>query len=327
MAFTGNSNYAVATYTAFAVEQSLSKNWSQIWTQGHPLLRVISDKATNFNTGFDVQGNNKVILPVVGDDLTNAVAGVADANELTADTVGITNGFSQAAYEITHYRGHFRLRESEAKLAKGGSRGNIVQGKVDQLLESFKNRWSTDAAGSAVDSRTAVMGMRYALSTSNTVGGISQSTDTNWAATVTASAGTFALTLIDNAKDTIDGYGRHTADIVLASNTGGTNTYGKIRTAIGPAAERLVNVKDGTAKYGLTNIEYLGTMVTLNNRGASGEILVLSSDSWYVLMAKKPTMHPMIKLPGTDAYEQSATMWSCLAVSDPQSNARISGVT
>lgn len=328
MAFTGNSNYAVATYTAFAVEKAVAKEWTSIYTQNHPLLIALADKGTNFNTGFTVQGNTKIIIPILGDDLTTPAAGVTDANELTADTLSVSNGFSQAAYEIAHYRANQTYRESELMLAANGARGDFLGGKSKQVIESFKNRWSTDASSATVDSRSKVMGVRYALSTSNTVGGISQTTDTNWAANVKTSAGTFGLSLIDDQVDLINSKGRGSADLILASVVAGSgNMFGKIRTAIGPTAERLVNVKDGFGRYGLQDIEYLGAKVVNDSRGTAGEILVLSTATWFVMMPKAPKAHGMERVQGTDAYHQTWTLWSTIGLNDPGSNSRIAGVS
>lgn len=327
MAFSGNSSYVVTNYTAFAVEKAVAKEWTAIYTQNHPLLIALADSGTNFNTGFSVQGFSKIIIPVLGDDLTNPAVGVADASELTADTLGITNGFSQAAYEIAHYRAHQTYRESEMQLAVNGQRGDILQGKTKQVIESFKKVWSTDVASATDGSRTKVMGLRYALSTSNSPGGISQTTDTSWAANVKTSAGTFGLSLIDDQVDAINAKGRSAPDLILASVTASGNMFGKIRTAIGPTAERLVNVKDGFAKYGLQDIEYLGAKVVNDSRGTTGEILVLSTSTWYVLMPKAPKAHGMQRKEGTDSYYQTWTLWSSLGTSDPACNSRIAGIT
>mgnify|MGYP001602085513 FL=1 len=52
MAFTGNSSYAIATYTAYSVAKAVTNKWSDIWTQGFPLLGAIERGAANFNRGF-----------------------------------------------------------------------------------------------------------------------------------------------------------------------------------------------------------------------------------------------------------------------------------
>jgi hypothetical protein len=105
--------------------------------------------------------------------------------------------------------------------------------------------------------------------------------------------------------------------------------FGKIRTAIGPTAERLVNPNGLPVKYGLTGIEYLGAMVILDTRtnSGTGEINVLSTSSWYVLMPKSPQVHtPAIKT-GTDAYVQTYTLMTALGCGDCAVNARITGIT
>ena len=327
MAFTGNSSYAVAAYTAFAVEKQVAKKWHTIWTASHPLLEAMADPGTNFNQNFDLEGSMGMIISVNGDDLTNPASGVTDANELTADTVGITNGFSQAFYYIAHYRAHATYRASENFMASQGPRGNLYEGKVNQVLESFKKIWTSDASTTTVDSRTKIMGYRYALSTSNSPGGISQTTDAQWAAQTKTSAGTFGLNLIDDQIDKIAAEGRTPADLILAGNTSADNMFGKIRTAIGPVAERLVNINGKRAKYGLQSFVYINCPVVLDTQGVSGEINVLSTPSWYVYMPKKPTTLPMAPLDKTDAQIQTYTLFTSLGCGDPALNASILGIT
>lgn len=327
MAFTGNSNYTVAGYSAFAVEKAVAKDWHTIWTSAHPLLIAMADKGTNFNQNFDLGNGTAMLIAVNGDNMTTPAAGVADASELTGDTISATNGFSQANYYIAHYRAHVSYRASEQFMAENGSRGNILDGKKKQVLESFKEVWSTDAASSTVDSRTKIMGYRYALSTSNSPGGISQSTDTQWAAKVKTSAGTFGLNLIDDQVDNITAEGRGAPDLILAGLSGASNMFGKIRTAIGPTAERLVNPNGMPVKYGLTAIQYLGATVILDNRAATGEINVLTTDSWYVYMPKTPKVSQMYIKDGTDSHVQSYTLFTSLGCGDCALNATITGIT
>ncbi len=332
MAFTGNSSFAVAGYSAFAVSKAVSKGWSMIWTTAHPLLAAIANRGTNFNQGFSLNGYKSMVLPIAGDDLTTPAAGVTDANELTADTISATNGFSQAEYAITHYRAHTSYRASETFVAEGGTLGNFLEGKKNQVLDSFKNRWSTDAASTTVDARDKIMGFRYALSTSNSRGGMSQTTDTQWAAQVKTSAGTFALGLIDDQVDMIGIEGRGAPDLILAGNQSGSNMFGKIRTAIGPTAERLNNVQGGSTKYGVMGpgqeMAYLGMAVVMDARPAvSGEICILSTPSWYVLMPKTPMSHDPVLKQGTDSYVHTFTLWTALGCSDCAVNARITGIT
>lgn len=327
MAFTGNSSYGTTNYTAFAVEKSVAKDWQKVWTTSTPLLTAIADNGHNFNQGFTLNGNRLMVIPVMGDDLTNPASGIADANELNSDTVGITNGFSQASYSIAHYRTNVTYRASENYLAKDGALGNILEGKKAQVIESFRQRWENDAATTTIDSRTKILGYRYALSTSNAPGGIDQGTDTQWAASVKTSAGTFALSLIDDQIDTIMSEGRGKPDLILAGRVTGSNMFGKIRTAIGPTAEQLVNPNGMPVKYGLTSIQYLGADVVLDSKSASGEINVLSTSSWYALVPKAPSAGQMIPLAKTDALIQSYTLFTALGCGDPSVNARITGIT
>lgn len=323
MAFTGNATYA--GLAAFAIEKTVKRDWSMIWTAAHPYYRAMDMAGTNFNKGFGISGL-KMILSIMGDDLTYPADGVTDANELVAMDVNTTNGFSQAAYEFSHYRANYTIKESESALAAGGQRGDILEGKKKQFLESFKKAISVDVASTTIGSRDVTQGIRHVLATSNTVGGISQSTDTQWAAQVTTGYGPFALEAAEEKIDAINALDRFEPDLALASySASGTNVYARYRSAIAPA-ERYEN-KDFRTKYGLKNFMHQGLMVVMDNRIAAGELLILATKSWFVYLQRKPRLHPLQRIDNTDAYEQVGTLWTANGCCDPASNARVTGIT
>jgi hypothetical protein len=320
--FTGNSSYT--GLAAFAIEQTVERDWSMVWTRAHPLFRVLDMNQSHFNRGFGVAGL-KMLLSINGGDLDNPADGVTDTNETSEMTLNTTGGFSQAAYNFSHYRANYVIKESEATLAANGSRGDILEGKKKQFLESFKKAISDDAASTVADARENVLGIRQVLSTSNTVGGISQTTDPDWAAQVTTTYGPWALEAAEEKIDAIEAQGRQEPDIALAAySSSGTNVYARYRSSIAPA-ERYEN-KDFKAKYGLKNFMHMGVMVVMDNRIPAGELLVLSTGSWYCYFQRKPKLHPLQRLGKTDAYEQVGTLWCALGCNDPASNGRVTGI-
>jgi hypothetical protein len=332
LAFTGNASYV--DFAAVAIEQTVTRDWSMVWTEGHPILTVIHDGQLNFNRGFSISGT-AMLLPVLGDDQDTPVAGIATGSgETVAMAYNTSDPLSQFKFNFAHYRGNYTIRESEAKMAMNGARGNLLEAKKVNLLGSWRNTLSGHLSSTTADQadNSRVLGLYQVLSTSNTVGGISQATDTQIAAYVKTSAGPFALELIEDAVDQIsvnkNEQRNKEPDLVLASISSTNNVYGKYRSAIAPA-ERYVN-KDFSVKYGLKNFMHMGLMVVKENRigdTLSGSCAILSSKTWYAYIDRKPTMHPKQRIPGTDAYEVVATAWACLGCNDPGLNGLVRDIT
>lgn len=325
MAFTGNATYT--GLAAFTIEQTIQRDWSLVWVSAYPFLKILDMDKSNFNRGFSVSGL-KMLLSVMGDDLTNPAEGVLDNAETTPMTANTTNGFSQFAFNFAHYRGNYTITESEATLAANGGRGDLLEGKKIQFLNSFKTKLSTHVAGSAIDARNSVLGMGQPLSTSNTVGGISQSTDTLIAAQVLTGYGPFSLSAIDVIADSIGALDRKEADMVFAAHGNGstTNVYAKIRDQIGPS-ERFENTNDFAVKYGIKSMVYGGLPIIRDNRITGGTLRVIASKSWYAYFPKKPKLLPLKQIDLTDAFNQMGTMWAALGTNDPACNGLVSGIT
>lgn len=330
---TGNSAYATTDFTAFAIEQVLKRDWAFQWTFASPLLACIKDSGLRWNKGFKVLGL-KGLIPIAMDDMTDPPAGVADANELTADTPRVTNGFSGAAYDYCHIRRGFTIRSSENMLAINGARGNLLDGKVKQLMASFRNVAANMIAGSANASRTSLIGLQYLLNTANSPGGISQATDTWWQAQTTASIGNINLPTINNAYDSITRFAGESGDpdapdlLILSSlGSGGSNpnVYGRFRELIAPA-ERIVNA-EFQAKYGFSNFTYMNMKCVQSHREASGTVYMLTTKTFYYGGFDRPQALQTIRLPGTDSEERYYNMWSFVGCDEIRRNWKGTGAT
>lgn len=327
---TGNTAYAIAAagytgqpaYSAVATEISVTKKWENAWLRKFPLVSFIKENKGNFNKGMLRKGNT-MLCPIILGNATTTADGVADSAELTGITPYITANLTQAAYEIAHYRNAFYIRESEMQLINN-TRGNHLEGVTQQLVDGFVNALADDMASTNADSRTAVLGVQQVLSTSNTVGGIAQGTDTDWAAQVTTAAGAFSLDLIDDKMDAVNPRNGNT-DLILLAYASGVNLFGKLRAALAPA-ERIVNA-NFKAKYGFTNIEYLGALCISENRFTSGVICGLDTSSWFYMGDTAPKLVGIDRYPGTDAMEHMYNMWASLGCNNPAKNWRLTGVS
>lgn len=326
-----NPNYAHAAggytgqpaYTATSTEYSLRKKWGQIWFRAIPLLAMIHNGEANWNRE-DFRNGNALLLPIIHSDASTTADGVTDANELTPITPYAISGMTQAMYNIAHYRHAMYPRASEKRL-NNNTRANLLDGATQQLMDSFKDEQADDLLSANADSRSAMLGVQQVLSTSNTVGGIDQSSTTNWQSKVSTAVGAFTVDLIDEKMDAVDPRGGVTDMIMLAnSESTGLNLFSKLRNALAPA-ERLVNIKF-KANYGINSIVYRDATCVSENRLTSGVIVGLHSQSWYHVGDTKPNLDHEIPLQGTDAREHFYNMFVGVGCDHPARNWRLTGV-
>lgn len=336
----GNTSYQTTDYTAFAIEKQLQKKWVFQTVQACPLLACIHDRKLNWNTGYTVEGL-AALVPVVFSDIpgfNSGTAGIADTDEIPTGwpSYDQTEGFSQARFEFTHFRRAMTIKESERVIAggNGGHRGNLIEGKTDQLMSKFTVIKGGMVVGNQNGSRQQLMGAEYAIATANTVGGIDQSlaANVNWRGTVTSVGGAIDLGDIYNIVDALsipsDENGKIGGpDLVTASYTGGTgtNVFGAIRGLIDDN-ERFVN-KDFYVKYGIKNFMLLDMKVVMENRQADQTAFFFDTSTWLYGGYDRPQAGRVIRIPGSDAEERIYTEWCFLGVKEVRRNGRLTGIT
>lgn len=314
------ANQEFLNATAFAADQVLTREFKDVWTTAHPLIKVLSNKGS-WNKGGSMK-ENKFILPITYVGPATAANGKSDANSLTPITPYALAGFTQSEWEFTRMEGAWYLRPHERKLLMNGTRGNLIQGAVSQMMGSFKEAVSDDLAGNSACSRENVQGLRHALNTGNTVGGIDQSDGSNgfWHARVDTSGGTFDIADVDDDYDGIATEGRNTPDLLLLSHNSTVNMFGKMRDNIAPHLR--VNSVKKTTEFGFVNFEYMGMTCVLDNRlgaalSTTGGFMMLSTDAWYWRGDMKPTLlEDRSRLEGTGAYEYYYEWWLALGCQD-----------
>lgn len=314
-----NTNYS--GLAASSMEVSATKAWSYVWTQGHPLLKILDGRGTNFNRGFSKRGKY-MVLPVVGAEVDNPVDGVSDANQFNAMTLNTDDKLTQAQYDIAHYRGNYTIPATDA--LDNNELGNRMDARQRNLLESFKNAISGDIASSNNGTREAVLGLVHLLSTSNSPGNINQSTYANWRAQVTTGAGSFDIGLIDEAMNAVMRLDRADVDVLLAASVAGNDVYQAIVDTIAPS-QRFMD--PDLVKFGVKNVIYNGAAVVRDNRGTSGNVLGLSTKTWFAGIDKKPKFHEPQLVNATDGKFVAVTAFAVLGCNDPGSNFRVSGIT
>lgn len=322
MPITGNASYA--GYAAFAIGKTLKKDWTHCQVSMHPVLSFIYERGLRWNKGSDKSGL-KMLVPVVLSGPTNAAEGVTDANEIASPLAeNARDGFTQAAYEMAHYRARVDFKESEKTLLADGALGSVLDGAVEQIKESFRASIAAHISGTGVGTRAQVLGVYCCAASDTTVGGIAQATDTAWA-TQRATIGTLTLQAIDTAYDAVRRYTKDGPDLMLASYySSGVNVYGRFRSLFG--GEPIVNA-DFSAKYGWVNFMYLGATVVCDYDRASNGIALLTTKDWFFRGDSAPQLAHNMPIPGTDADELIYKQWIGLGCGRWKSQYFMEGIT
>lgn len=329
MAITGNTNYV--GNAAVAINVSLSKDWTWLPFRANPLLMIMKAKGTNFNKRVRLNADgNKVLFAVAGDDQTNVPAGVAPgSDEISAMTANLITGLTQAEYFRAQYRGNYTILESEIETLSQGSRGNILEAKKDQALKSFLNVLAGHVSDTNADTSSRILGLRQPLSTSNTVGGISQSTDTDWAAQVDTTGGNLTLAKVDRHLNKFYRFTEDNAnpiDLLLCStNPSGIDTYQVLVDQVLPHL-RVTNEFMKT-KFGIEVLEHRGVMMARDHRAPVNRVDFLSTKTWWAGIPEKPTFREKDQIQLTTAFAQVFFGWCYLACQNPQHNGSLTNLT
>lgn len=313
-------------FGAFGTEVVLRRDWTNIWLRKMPLLAMIRDGKANWNKGTSINGT-RMLIPVMMAEMSTAAAGVAYASELTPIDPHLTEGFSQAMYEIASYRAATYITEREMRLINN-ARGDFKSGKMKQAIDSFSNLIANDLAGTSADSASAVVGIQQVIATGNTVGGIAQGTYSDWQGLLATGAGAFVLELVSDRIDLVSARGGK-SKLGLFSSTSTNNVWGKLKAAIG-TAERIVN-NDFKKKYGITNIEFEDVTCVQDNRitgttSTDGRFYLLDTDHWYFRGDEYPKMAPVQRLEGTGSDEYYFSQFLSIGCGDPGKQAGVQGI-
>lgn len=323
---------------AFMTEKQLKKTWQSIWTTEWPLLQKIKSDELNYNTAMENPTGNSILLPVnyLG-PATSARVGTR-ANSFTPITPNGTQGFTQAQYFYAQYENAFYLNSAEKTQIQAGAattRIPILPGKVQQLQDDFKNIVTTDLhgtqGGTGYEGNGQLTGQQYFLSTSNSPGGISQTTYSNWAATVRTSAGAFYEGLVDREIARIKNLGRGPADFCELSYTDTNDVYTKFYSLIAPS--QILTDPARVAKYGFEFFIYRGLDCFQDGKlgtALAGSMIVGRSSSWYVNckseLPQMATRDGQIRLPGTNSDEYMYEWWFTTGTDDCAGNTLVSGI-
>lgn len=353
-----NSNYAGLIVQS--AEVLLRTNFRHVYQNSHPVLAAITgDKdGRNFNKG-QVQATSggpvrglKMLLPVVTQPMQSAGSAVGVSAQIFTPGSESFEGFddaldptprvglTMAAYEYSCYRAAFAITEEDFKLAENAGssqRTALIKPLVDQMKYDFRDQIASDLQTSTVESRSKVIGIPYVTATSNSPGGISQSTYTNWASNVQTGIGNFTYAPIDKfiTRISIRKTGLRNAglNLIAASANPSGDVYDTWYEAVA-ASQISMATSDKMLNYGYTNFTYRGIPVVPDPDLAAGSAHGFSLDSWWFngdlvpVWANQRAGGDMLnRVDKTLKFEAQAVVWCAVGCDDPGANCRWTGFT
>lgn len=239
-----NPNFGVDA--TFAIEQVLPTQFQFIAETSHPFLAKLIGRTDQLpvanwmieNRSF---GGTKLIMPV-SVELPNDVEGVTHAGLWTDQTITqpASGEASHAEYNFASYRGNVNLDARDIRLLSDNPQSrrglDILTQRVGNMSAEFKVDIEVDLSSATIDTEDAVLGMRFGLDTSATVGNISQTTHTAWAATVDAVSAAYSIARVLRGINGTRKYsvgGLKVADCMFASEVTTGFVFSAIQNDIG----------------------------------------------------------------------------------------------
>lgn len=305
--------------------------------RANPVLALMMERGPNKRSGrasFN-DSDGSVLLPVGFDEvpeIDEASFGITrdQMRPTVMPNIVWIDDQTQARYPMAYLGANIGHDEWNKKVTAPGKRLN----KVEAIKEAFfvkRKKIIDDMMTSAIGaSSTRLQGLRHVLSTTNTVGGISQATNSAWRANSSAGSSSTLpeadIAAIQEALANIEYGGKNGyPDVLLASSStaGGFSLYNKIKGWV-RSQERIVDRKLKQV-YGFTSFIY-DEMAVVQLTKVAGELWALDLDSWYLFMDSSPQVEVQ-PIPGTLGDVYVFREGACLACDMPAANARRTGYT
>ena len=332
-----NPNYlASPSYSAIqdAIQIKVDSGWQSQITTFHPILASIFDMGHNWNKSLiQMAGSTKVRGAILYDELahlTPETAGLAGSEMLPRDLMQYPDieGYTHAEFEMAYLQTKFAMTPKEQMIANG-ARGNLLDAKIQTITEAFKRILSQSLASDRAQSEKYVGGLDHVLSTSNTVGGISQASRAWWRANVRTGTNALTASHIDNDYDAITGIRGQEPDLLLATQNTTMNVYRRIADFIQTPLRLTVapDANKGLARYGYKSFEWNGMSVVADTKGTTGTYRMLTTNTWHVKGSKSPKALEPKRIQESESMGYLFSMWFCLACLEPRQNLRRAGIT
>ena len=336
----GNSSFKSShddnDFSAIAIEQLVADEWEDVQMVNLPLLAALKDGELNWNNGFTVRRPD-ILIPVAYenvDGMTTSTLGKSRSELIPTSWPSYSElpGFTDAKFPIAILEWSIPITKIDRDLLKNGERGNKITGMIRAVMGKWARTKSAMMSGNANASDKVLLGIPYALSASNTIGGIAQSTNSWWQALVKSGVSTLLESTVRSDVNELalkarNSQGKGSApDLLMLDNIdGGFDVYGKVESFV-TDKERYFH-SDWFLKWGITGYSYKNMKCVMNPWGAGGTYWMLNTGTWYYLGEDDPSADEEIRLPGSSTRDRTWTEPCCLGVGNPRLNLIRSGVT
>ena len=235
-----------------------------------PLLQILKDKSYD-----KLDGGDQIVCPL-NYAQTTAAGFYTGADTLsTSDNENITG----AAYTWKQaYAGISITSLDEKKNSGDAAQVSLLKSKM-----MIAEKTLADILGTALYNTGAtanqLVGLRAIVASSNTIGGISQSTNTWWAAGVDdSSTTTFSISALQTAYNTLT-INNETPDLILATRA----NYNRYYASLQPQ-QRFTD--SGTAKAGFSNLMFNGSKFISDSKCPANHIFVIDTNYLHLWVHK-----------------------------------------
>jgi hypothetical protein len=304
---------------------------SQIERQ-HPLFSLITMGKTmkDGNSGgnwnrqdLSVSGSGKewfVTHPLAYDQVAQINASSIGRSPSTLPTGWPTlinpTGLTRARFQAAYFEFAIGFSVADKKLLAHRS-PNVLEAKKTLALGAFTRAMADQINGSGPDSEEALMGIGYILSTSNTVGGISQLTNSWWQPNIDTGSGALTYQTI-NKYQTKAGYQTKPdgtsakPDCIMLASAGTNDLYLAFQNSILGTQ----NITDDAFKerFGYECLRFGSARVFADPRATEQTVRGFCSDAFFFTGSEKPELSEPRPLPGTMDDHVVVSGWGCLSV-------------
>ena len=338
-----NPNYAVAA--SVAVGNQVDKRFPAIWMVAQPLLTIIRQKVgkTNFNHASSLKGLWMLLGQTYGPP-TNPSRVENSANFAIPTPPALSTPFTdpQYPYSTRSQMIDFSVQEWQQLTSGKTQLADLVKLRTENMMRQFTVDWNADLMGTNIGSIfTAggnLCGLLAMLSTSNTIGGISQVTNSLWQAQVNTGGGPMGEALIVPQISKINSLNRMKPDILLLSYNAstGSSVYDRLFSQI--SATQMITKQGPNVDFGFETFTYKGLTCAMDNilgtaaSAGSDAFALLSSETFWVNwenngQPEKVPDNGSLRMQGTISTEMAYYMTMAFGCNDCGCNALTTNIT
>lgn len=225
-----------------------------------------------------LDGGTSIMIPLEYDDLTSS------GWYTGADTLSTSDNETMTAAEYTWKQlyANITITRRDELINSGDSQ------KVDLVKSKMKNAEKTMASLMATGiyndgtTNNAIVGMRAIINTSSTIGGISQSSYTWWAAQLDSSTTTFSISALQSSYTSAT-FNNESPTVIFATKANYNRYYGQLQPQ-----QRFMDSE--TAKGGFSSLMFNGVPFIADDYCPTNNIILLNENYIHLCVHKDEDM-------------------------------------